>query len=359
MPFIRKVSILVIVFLLASCAQAPSQDISDRLQPMDLDGSQEVSGVDQGEPQDLPSLVQDSPDPCEVSLDTPSLQQLICDPVEGSNFSLDFVESRTAFYTRYAISYRADGLNLSGVMLIPVGEGPFPLVLTNHGYIDPRYYTRGRGLKREQDALARNGFAVLHPDYRNHAESDKDPDNALSFRLGYVKDVIGAVKAVQSSQLPELSGVDSERVGMIGHSMGGGISMQLAVVEPDLIDALVLYASVSSRSEENLQRYFLSNGNRSEVVEQLYERYGDPETAPAFWEGLSAFPRFDQLRVPVLVFIGTADESVEPQWSYDLVDELKRLNKDVELVEYEAAPHEFIRNFPDFRDRFVEFFQQL
>jgi hypothetical protein len=29
-------------------------------------------------------------------------------------------------------------------------------VILNHGYIDPAIYTNGRGLKREQDYLARN-----------------------------------------------------------------------------------------------------------------------------------------------------------------------------------------------------------
>jgi uncharacterized protein len=59
-------------------------------------------------------------------------------------------------------------------MNIPIRKGKYPLVILNHGYIDPAVYTLGRGLKREQDFLARNGFAVLHTDYRNHAFSDDD-----------------------------------------------------------------------------------------------------------------------------------------------------------------------------------------
>ncbi len=295
-------------------------------------------------------------DPC-ADFISPSLQSIICDPPIGEDLELLFVESENTAYTRYAISYRTDDLSLSGVMLLPKGDGPFPLVLTNHGYIDTSVYTRGRGLKREQDALARAGFAVMHPDYRNHAQSDTDPNNALQFRLGYVRDVIGAIKAVQSSDLVELAQVDAERVGMLGHSMGGGISTQLAVVEPGLIDALVLYAPVSSKASENLQRYYLSNDRRSETVESLFEKFGSPEDAPAFWEGLSSFPILENIGVPVQIFIGTADQSVEVQWSYDLYEELLRLDKKVQLIEYPAAPHEFIKNFPDFKESFVEFLQ--
>src|SRR5690606_18642736 len=169
-----------------------------------------------------------------AEVDGPSLQEYLCHPVSGSNLVLSFVESNTASYVRYAVMYEVHGLKLSGVLLIPKGEGPFPLVVTNHGHIDTSVYTRGRGLKREQDALAQAGFAVLHPDYRNHAESDKDPESNKNLRLGYVEDVIGGIIAVRDSELPELQVIDASRVGMIGHSMGGGVSMQVAVVAPDL-----------------------------------------------------------------------------------------------------------------------------
>lgn len=40
-------------------------------------------------------------------------------------------------------------------MNIPKGDGSYPLVILNHGHIDTDIYTLGRGLKREQDYLAR------------------------------------------------------------------------------------------------------------------------------------------------------------------------------------------------------------
>jgi hypothetical protein len=33
-------------------------------------------------------------------------------------------------------------------MNIPKWEGDFPLLILNHGYLDTRVYTNGRGLKR-------------------------------------------------------------------------------------------------------------------------------------------------------------------------------------------------------------------
>ena len=74
--------------------------------------------------------------------------------LEGSDLRLEKVLTANAVYTRHQISYKSNGLTISGIMNIPKGDGKFPLVILNHGYIDPAIYTVGRGLKREQDYFA-------------------------------------------------------------------------------------------------------------------------------------------------------------------------------------------------------------
>ena len=80
--------------------------------------------------------------------------------------------SSNSAYTRHRITYRSNDLTISGIMNRPRGEGPFPVVILAHGYIDPEVYWSGQGFMREQDWLARNGYVVIHVDYRNHARSD-------------------------------------------------------------------------------------------------------------------------------------------------------------------------------------------
>ena len=113
--------------------------------------------------------------------------------IVGSDLRLGKVLARTAAYTRYAVSYRADDLTITGIMNVPKGTGPFPVVVLLHGHIDEDVYVTGQGYRREQDSLARNGYVALHVDYRNHAGSSKDPSNDADLRLGYAKDAIAAV----------------------------------------------------------------------------------------------------------------------------------------------------------------------
>lgn len=156
-------------------------------------------------------------------------------------------------------------------MNVPAGDGPFPVLVLAHGYIDPDVYVNGQGLLREQDYLARAGYVVLHVDYRNHAQSGNDPRSDVRLRVGYTEDVINAVLAVKQSRLPFL---DREQVGLLGRSMGGGVVYNVLVAQPGLVDAAVVYAPVSSNTVENFNRWIRGEPGRDDLARRIIDRYG-------------------------------------------------------------------------------------
>lgn len=285
-----------------------------------------------------------------AALQSPSLPELFDQKFDGRDLTLGNVLAKTDTYTRYYITYKSGDLTISGIMNVPHGKGPFPIVLLNHGYIDPKIYTNGRGLKREQDYFARNGYVVLHSDYRNHAQSDKDDETEQRFRLGYTEDVINAVYALKASGLSYL---DTNRIGMLGHSMGGGVTENVIEVQPDLIDAAVLFAPVSADVRDNFNRW---TRTRPEVVKTIIERYGEPDTNPTFWNNISPINFLDRVTVPVLIHHGTADESCELEWSQRYEQALKNADKDVILYVYDGEPHEFAIAWPTVMKRSLDFF---
>lgn len=284
-----------------------------------------------------------------------SLPAMMEKEFNGDDLELVRVVREANAYTEYFITYTSGELTISGILNIPTGEVPeggFPVIFTNHGYIDPAVYTNGRGLRREQDHLAREGFAVLHSDYRNHAQSDKDPTNDVMLRFGYVEDVINAVYAVKNSNIPEIS---KERFGMLGHSMGGGIAQSIMVVHPDLLDAYVLYAPVSSDARESFYRWTV---DRKDVAQRIKELYGFPEESPKFWDDVSPRNFFDRVEAPVMIFHGTNDESCDISWSQDTRDLLSEAGVDTELIEYPGEYHEFGPQHGDFMRQGTEFFRE-
>ena len=213
---------------------------------------------------------------------------------DGRGLRVVATEGTTAAYTRYQVTYRSNGTLVSGVLLRPHGRGPFPAVVLNHGYIDPPYYATGQGMAREQDWLANAGFVVLHTDYRGHAAGDPATDLERELRLAYAQDSINAVLALE-----KLPYVDADKTAMVGRSMGGGVTMNALVAAPGLVDAAVIYASVSSSYLDNLRHF--SEPNRPEAVQSLFARFGTPQEEPGLLRGLSSRTYFDRITEPVLI----------------------------------------------------------
>ncbi|MDD4628054.1 MAG: alpha/beta fold hydrolase [Candidatus Peribacteraceae bacterium] len=283
--------------------------------------------------------------PAQLDIDYFAHMQLV-----GSGLTLKQIEKNDA-YTRYAADYWSNGLKISGIMNIPAGTGPFPLVMLDHGYINPAVYTCGRGLKREQDLLARQKFAVFHSDYRGHADSDPSPDTRKVYDAGleYGMDVINAIHAIRAAKLPS---VDATRTGMLGHSMGGGVAMNIAVAYPDLVQALVLYAPVNTDAWENYWRWHGMRDKDDRTAEVMRTREENPEP----WDRLSSKSFLDRLSAPVLLFQGDRDKDVPKEWSDALAADLRSRGKQVTFVDYAGEGHEFIAQWPDFMKKTTEFF---
>jgi dipeptidyl aminopeptidase/acylaminoacyl peptidase len=284
-----------------------------------------------------------------------SLPALFDKRYDGRRLRLGQVLVRTDAYTQRAVTYRGDGLTISGIMNIPDGRGPFPVLVLAHGYIDPAVYVTGQGLRREQDWLARAGYVVLHVDYRNHAESDQDPRADIGLRLGYTADVINAVRAVRRSGLRF---VDPERVGLLGRSMGGGVVYNVLAVAPGLVDAAVVFAPVSSRAGDNFNRWIRDDPGRSGLSRRIIRAYGTPERRTEFWREASPRNYFDRVTEPLLIHHGTADESCPIRWSRASYSALERAGVDARLFVYPGEPHAFIDAWPTSMRRTVRFFER-
>lgn len=282
-----------------------------------------------------------------------SLPALMARRYDGRSLRLGRVLARTDRYTRRAVSYRSGDLRISGIINVPEGTGPFPVLVLLHGYIDPDVYVTGQGLMREQDYLARRGYVVLHVDYRNHAGSEQDPAAERRLRLGYTEDAVNAVLAVRRSRLPFL---DGDRVGLLGRSMGGGVTFNTLVARPGLVDAAVVFAPVSSWTPDNFDRWI--RGERPQLAARIVNRYGSPEDSPEFWRQVSPRTYFGRITEPLLIHHGTADESCPIRWTRSTYAALRRAGRDARLFVYDGEAHAFGPQWPQSMRRTVRFFDR-
>jgi dipeptidyl aminopeptidase/acylaminoacyl peptidase len=290
-----------------------------------------------------------SPTPT-VSHDAYSLPAQFGKTVRGSGLKLSETSDDFGAYVQHTVTYKADDVTVSGVLNIPKGAGPFPAVVLNHGHIDPDVYVTGQGMNRELDYLAREGFVVLHTDYRGHAQSDPVSNLDHELRIGYAKDSIAAVKVLR--RLPK---VDPKRVALAGRSMGGGVTFDDLVAEPDIVDAAVVWASVSTRFVDNYRQWTEPNrpGSASEVVRRL----GTYEENPRQWREMSSRYYFDRIDAAVMMHHGTLDESCPYQWALDTRAALQKAGVDLKFHEYEGEGHTFYPQWEQSMRRTVDFLQ--
>jgi uncharacterized protein len=262
---------------------------------------------------------------------------------DGRGLTLRSTVATTDAYTSYSVTYRSNGLTISGKLDVPRGTGPFPALVLAHGYIDPAYYASGQGMRREQDWFARAGYVVLHTDYRNHASSTDVPTAERRMRLGYTTDVVNAVHALRrTTKVP----VDDDRIGLVGRSMGGGVVYNVLAAQPGLVDAAAVYAPVSSRTSDNFDRWIRDDPGRSELSDYILRRYGEPRDNPRFWRQVSPRTYFARITEPVLIHHGTADESCPIRWSRATLAAMEKAGVRARMYTYEGEPHAFIAQWP-------------
>jgi dipeptidyl aminopeptidase/acylaminoacyl peptidase len=266
--------------------------------------------------------------PAEVSLDTLANQKF-----NGSELKLIKKVAGANKYSKYQISYLSEKLTISGVLYIPNGKGPFPGLVLGHGYIDPKIYKNGQGMKREQNYFAANGFIVLHTDYRNHAFGSKDKLSNIKFRMDYSIDVANAAMALKNSDLKSL---DKSKISYVGRSMGGGIGFNLAVSTKDIFSSYVLYAPTSANYPQNFNKWGRDNPARLKPIKEFV---GLPEDNPEFWKGVSPENYWDRATAPIMIHHGVEDKSCSISWARSAVQGLKAAQKEVVFFEYPGEGH--------------------
>jgi uncharacterized protein len=264
---------------------------------------------------------------------------------------IEFLEimAQNIFFTRYLIRYPSDGLNIYGFANIPNDEGPHPVIIALHGYIDPAIYNTLDYTTHYADALASAGFIVLHPNLRGYPPSD-NADNL--FRVGMATDVLNLISLIQSQSAGSgpLPTADPTLIGLWGHSMGGGISTRVLTISDD-IRAAVLYAAMSGDEQKNYETIQRWSGNTRGMDELAIPAEALARISPVYF--------FDDITAAVSIHHGTADATVPLDWSVLTCEQLKSLGKNVECHYYEDMPHTFEGpGDQEFIQNTVEFFNQ-
>jgi dipeptidyl aminopeptidase/acylaminoacyl peptidase len=250
-------------------------------------------------------------------------------------------------FTSYSIRYPSEGLTIYGFMNIPKGNGPFPVIISVHGYAAYGKYDPFNPSQDFADFFAENQFIVIHPGLRNQPPSDNG-DNLL--RVGMTLDVMNLIALVKAkNDLPtELASADTDLLGLWGMSVGGEIALRVLTISPD-IKAAVLYSPLSGNEERNSRQLY-------EVLrDEQFQK--DAQVPLELLDRISPMYYYHQIKSAVQLNHGTKDTTAPISWAVETCDFLESAGVSVQCIYYEKAGHVFSGdNARNLRENALEFY---
>lgn len=302
-------------------------------------------------------------------LDPFTIESLRSRDYPGSMMKIEQTLADGSAYHRYIVSYLSDGLKIYGLLTVPLGEMPvtgWPTIIFNHGYIPPKEYKTDERYVAYVDGFARNGYIVFKPDFRGHGNSEGEAVGAYGSNA-YTIDVLNALASVKKLKDPVSgagSAVDSKRIGMWGHSLGGFLTLRAMVVAKDIKAGVIWSGVVGSYTQ------LLTNWHHHDIPpaslsprqtswrQKFVELYGPPSDTSPFWNSISATSFLGDISGPLQLHYSATDPEVPPEFSRSLVSRMRTAGKTVGDYEYPSDDHNLSQNFSVAMERSVAFFDK-
>lgn len=247
--------------------------------------------------------------------------------------NIEVVETmeETETFTRYLIRYPSDGLNIYGFANVPRGNGPFPVIVAVHGFVDPADYETLDYTTPALDRMTQGGYIIIHPDMRGYGRSDHG-DNL--FRVGMTIDVLNLIALLKSESGPSqlFAGAASENIGLWGHSMGGSIALRVLTVSSD-VKAAILIASMGGDEIKNTQ--LLLNISPDPAFQT------ELDISPAIVERISPMYYYQDITSAIQLHHGTADQLVPVAWAEETCKAVADAGIEIECIYYPEEDHTF------------------
>ncbi len=240
-----------------------------------------------------------------------------------------------------------DGLEIEGLLALPDGPGPHPLIVDVHG--GPVWAYRNMwAMSQMTPLLVSRGYAVLHPNPRGSSGRGQEFAERVYGDMGGAdtQDILAGVDS-----LVERGVVDTHRVGVTGGSYGGYMSSWI-ITQTDRFAASVPFSPVT----DWVSQHYTSNIG---YFDQIFLQ-DDPANAEGRYSTRSPITYAGRVRTPTLQTAGKLDRCTPAGQAEEFHRALLEHGVASELALYPEEGHG-VAHFPaviDFCARVVGWFER-
>ena len=192
------------------------------------------------------------------------------------------------------VSYKSGEETVQGILYTPAGKGPFPSIIVIH-----EWWGLNDWIKEQASKLADQGYEALAIDlYRGKVATT--PEEAHEIMRGVPEDRANRDLQAAFDFLASQPNVKKNRIGAIGWCMGGGYSLDVALLEPTLAADVINYGHLAT----------------------------DQDT-------------LKKINAPILGIFGAQDKGITPDDVHKFESQMKQLGKTIDIKIYDDAGHAF------------------
>lgn len=192
----------------------------------------------------------------------------------------------------------------------------------------------------EMQDLANRGVVVVFIDGRGTPKRGQEFRDFSYGRFGQVElqDHVAAIKQLAQ----ERPYMDMDKIGIIGHSWGGHFALRALLEAPDFYKVGHINAPA------------IDPVNFRVAIEPFMGCL--PQDCPEVYEKSTISNQLKNLKAPLMIVHGTADDDVPIEESYKLITELKALNyTNYQFIKYQGFNHIVMRH-PNWKTTMIDFF---
>lgn len=283
-----------------------------------------------------------------------SIENLATTNIPSSKIKVGDLISETNDYStyKYHMEFGPDlSKNLktvSGIINIPKGVGPFPVVVMFRGFVDQKTYVMGTGSQPSAKVFAKNGYITIAPDFFGFGESDKESNDIFETRFQTWTTAVTTLKSLST-----IEKWDKNNVFIWGHSNGG----QIALTTLEITGATyptVLWAPVTMPFPGSILYFTYEYDDQGKYIVEHLSDFNSIYDSSKF----SLTNYIDRIKAPIQLNQGTLDSEIPYFLNDSFIKQLKEATISATYIKYSGNDHNMRPNWNSVVENNLEFFEK-